>query len=83
MNYDNSDAFEFPIDGTLDLHTFDPKDVKELIVDYIDACLEKEIFHLRIIHGKGRGVLLKITQSVLEKHPAVVSFRHESGTGGG
>lgn len=71
-----------PLDGTLDLHTFDPKDVKELIPDFIEACLEKEIYHVRIIHGKGKGVLRQIVHSILEKHPAVASFRHESGSGG-
>ncbi|UCD18694.1 MAG: Smr/MutS family protein [Candidatus Zixiibacteriota bacterium] len=69
------------IDGTLDLHTFDPKDVKELIPDYIDACLERGITQLRIVHGKGRGVLRRIVHAALEKHPAVISFRHESSGG--
>ncbi|PKK81948.1 MAG: DNA mismatch repair protein MutS [candidate division Zixibacteria bacterium HGW-Zixibacteria-1] len=82
MEQDNSEAHEMPLDGTLDLHTFDPKDVKELIPDFIEACLEKEIYHVRIIHGKGKGVLRQIVHSVLENHPAVASFRHESGSGG-
>jgi DNA-nicking Smr family endonuclease len=76
------DDFEMPIDGTLDLHTFQPGQIKKLIPDYIDACLEKGITRLRIIHGKGRGVLRSIVHSQLQKHPAVASFRHESGSGG-
>jgi len=73
---------DFPIDGTLDLHTFKPGEVKELIFDYIETCLDKEIYHLRIIHGKGTGILREIVHAVLKKHPGVVSFRHESGSGG-
>jgi len=77
-----SDYIEMPVDGTLDLHTFDPKDVKQLIPDYIETCLEKKIYRIRIIHGKGKGVLRQIVHSVLDKHPAVLSYRHESGSGG-
>lgn len=73
---------EMPIDGTLDLHTFSPGDVKELIPDYIEACLEKGIYQLRIIHGKGKGVLRRTVHSLLDRHPQVASYRHESGSGG-
>ncbi len=78
----DDDPIELPIDGTLDLHIFDPKEVKQLIPDYIEVCLERKIFQLRIIHGKGTGVLRQITHSILEKHPAVKSFRLDPESGG-
>ncbi|OGC76709.1 MAG: DNA mismatch repair protein MutS [candidate division Zixibacteria bacterium RBG_16_50_21] len=71
-----------PIDGTLDLHTFSPNEVKTLIPDYIEACLEKEITELRIIHGKGSGTLRALVHSILEKHPKVSSYWQEEGSGG-
>ncbi|UCC80926.1 MAG: Smr/MutS family protein [Candidatus Zixiibacteriota bacterium] len=74
---------EYPIDGTLDLHTFKPADVKELVKDYIESCLEKGVYRIRIIHGKGTGTLRRIVQSALDKHPAVAEYRHEEGSGGG
>ncbi len=74
---------EMPIDGVLDLHTFQPKEVKELVVDYIEECLKRGIYDLRIIHGKGTGTLKAIVHSVLKKHPAVLSFREADLTAGG
>jgi len=73
---------EIPIDGELDLHTFSPAEVKDLVPDYIEACFEKGIFELRIIHGKGRGVLRRSVQSILEKHALVESFRIGDETSG-
>ncbi len=78
----SDEPIEYPIDGTLDLHQFRPQEVKDVVVDYIDACLERGIYTLRIIHGKGIGVQREIVRSILKKHPAVVSFRHEGGSGG-
>jgi len=66
---------ELPVDGILDLHTFNPKEIGDLIPDYIEACLEKNITSLRIIHGKGKGVLRRSLHAILEKHPDVVSYR--------
>ena len=73
---------EIPIDGVLDLHAFSPKDVKDLIPEYIEECLRKGITELRIIHGKGTGTLKAIVHGVLEKNPHVADFR-DAGMGGG
>ncbi len=72
---------EFPINGELDLHTFHPKDVKELVPEYIHACREKDIYRIRIIHGKGKGVLRRIVHSILQDMPEVEHFWQE-GMGG-
>jgi DNA-nicking Smr family endonuclease len=80
MNAD--EPVRLPIDGVLDLHTFSPKDVKDLVPEYIEECLRRGITDLRIIHGKGTGVLKGIVHSLLEKNPHVASFK-DAGTGGG
>ena len=76
-----SEPIEFPINGVLDLHTFRPKDVKDLVPEYIAACLRRGIFQIRIIHGKGTGVLRKTVHLILEKHPDVRSFGTPSDAG--
>jgi DNA-nicking Smr family endonuclease len=82
MKNDNDQPVKYPIDGTLDLHMFSPKETIAIVPEYIEACLEKGIYSVRIVHGKGIGVQREIVQSILRKHPSVKSFRHESGTGG-
>lgn len=71
---------EFPIDGILDLHTFSPRDVKSLVPEYIEACLEREIYQIRVIHGKGIGSLRETVHSILRKNPQVESFNLDSGS---
>lgn len=82
MGHDEDNPIEYPIDGTLDLHEFTPEDTKDVVEEYIRICLEKGIFSLRIVHGKGRGVKRRIVHSLLDRHPHVAGYRHEGGSGG-
>lgn len=70
-----NEIIEIPIDGILDLHTFHPKEVPELLVDYINECIKNNIYDLRIIHGKGKGILQKRVHSLLKKNLFVESFK--------
>jgi DNA-nicking Smr family endonuclease len=72
---DADDAVELPIDGELDLHTFAPHEVKELVAEYVDTAAARGILELRIVHGKGTGALRRLVHAVLERHELVVAFR--------
>lgn len=74
MRKEADGAVEIPIEGTLDLHTFKPSDVKDLVPEYLRECAAKGILRVRIIHGKGTGVLARIVRSALDKMPEVASY---------
>ena len=72
-----------PIDGNLDLHLFHPREVPDLLDDYFEECVRTGILEIRVIHGKGSGVLKKRVRSHLAKHPRVASFREAPPDAGG
>jgi dsDNA-specific endonuclease/ATPase MutS2 len=74
MTDNPDDPIEFEINGELDLHTFRPQEVGELVPDYIGLCLEKEITRVRIIHGKGIGTLRETVHALLKKDERVEHF---------
>ena len=63
-----------PIEGTLDLHTFAPRDIKSVVEEYVHAAHEAGLREVRLIHGRGKGVQRGIVQSALEAHPLVEQF---------
>jgi dsDNA-specific endonuclease/ATPase MutS2 len=77
------EIIEYPIEDSIDLHTFRPNEVKDLLHDYLEAAGEKGFEEVRIIHGKGSGVLRRIVHSALKAHPLVRSFREAGSESGG
>ena len=77
------DIIRLPIEDVLDLHTFQAKEVSNLLDDYFEACIQKGILLVRVVHGKGRGVLKKRVHSILKRHPLVERFGDAPGDGGG
>jgi len=71
------------VDGVLDLHTFQPREVKSLVLEYLTECRSRGIFRVRIIHGKGTGQLYQTVHSILERHPDVATFHLASEHFGG
>ena len=69
-----NELFDYPVDGTLDLHMFKPQDVKSALEEYLFQCRINGIHYVRIIHGKGQGVLRQIVHSYLSKCEFVKEF---------
>ena len=67
-------AHHLPIDDHLDLHTFQPRDIKSVVEEYVNAAHEAGLREVRLIHGRGKGVQRGIVQQALERHPLVVEF---------
>ena len=70
-----SDPVVVPIEDSIDLHAFSPKDIPSVVEEYIEQCIRAGIYEARIIHGRGQGIQRQIVRSVLEKIPLVLSFK--------
>ena len=78
----NNSPVRIPIDGVIDLHTFAPHEASDAVNEYLNVCAQKGIPEVKIIHGKGKGVLRRTVEAALEKHPLVLSFRQDPGPSG-
>jgi dsDNA-specific endonuclease/ATPase MutS2 len=67
-------AVEIAITDVLDLHSFRPSEVADVVRDYLDAAYERGFRDLRIIHGKGIGVQRQTVRTLLERDPRVEAF---------
>ena len=79
MNANGEEEFsqgpvQMPITGELDLHSFRPQDLGDLIPAYIEECRTRGIYKIRIVHGKGIGNVRRSVQAILSRHPDVLNF---------
>ena len=63
-----------PIEGTLDLHSFAPRDIRSVVDEYVTEAHAAGFREVRLIHGRGKGVQRGIVQQALERHPLVLQF---------
>lgn len=83
MISESSEIVNLPITGTLDLHNFNPKEIKDLVNEYLLECQKARILSGRIIHGKGMGTLQKTVRSILDKNNSVLGFQLGNESNGG
>lgn len=68
-----------PITDELDLHTFRPNEVGDLLQDYLGECQKLGIRQVRVIHGKGTGTLRTGVHAVLGRMEMVESWAWPAG----
>ena len=67
-------AHHVPIEDSIDLHAFAPRDIPSVVEEYLTAAHEAGYREVRLIHGRGKGIQRAIVQAALERHPLVVAF---------
>jgi len=63
-----------PIEDSLDLHAFAPRDISAVVRDYLEECARRGFREVRLIHGRGSGTQRALVRSLLGKHPRVLGF---------
>lgn len=80
---DPLEPVELPITDVLDLHSFRPAEVPDVVREYLDAAYDKGFRAVRIIHGKGIGVQRQTVRTLLSRDPRVEAFGDAPGEAGG
>ena len=77
------DVVEVPVGPELDLHSFAPREIPDVVESYLEACVEKGLVEVRLIHGRGKGVQRAVVRRLLSTHPHVKSFEDAAPASGG
>jgi DNA-nicking Smr family endonuclease len=71
---DPSEPVHLPIEDSLDLHAFAPRDVRPVVEEYLKEAAARGLREVRLIHGRGIGAQRASVQSLLAGHPLVLRF---------
>ena len=82
---DDSDEapFELEVSDVLDLHSFPPREMRELVRDYLELALERGFLQVRIVHGRGIGVQREAVRRILAADPRIEAFGDAPAEAGG
>jgi len=77
--FDDSEEFApdevvVPLEDRIDLHPFQPRDIRSVVESYLEQALEAGFSEVRLIHGRGIGVQRESIRSLLKRHPHVLEF---------
>lgn len=74
MEEDEDPVVHLPLEDRLDLHPFAPRDIPDVVAEYVETAWTHGLAEVRLIHGRGRGVQRAVVQRVLAAHPRVATF---------
>jgi dsDNA-specific endonuclease/ATPase MutS2 len=77
------DPIRLPITDVFDLHSVPPRDMQDVVREYLLEARHRGFRALRIIHGRGIGVQREIVRSILERTDFVEEFRDAPAEAGG
>ncbi len=73
---ETDEPIDIEITDSIDLHSFDARDVRSVTEAYLFEAYKKKFSIVRIIHGKGVGVQREIVRNVLSETDFVRSFKN-------
>lgn len=82
-DHSEEEAVEVPITGELDLHAFAPRDIPSVVEEYLEACRERGILRVRLVHGRGKGVQRAVVRRLLGELESILDFRDAPPLAGG
>lgn len=82
-NEENDTPVVIPIEDSLDLHSFAPREIRTVVEEYLFQCRSKGFREVRIIHGRGRGIQRSLVREVLKASVFVSGFRDAAPEAGG
>jgi dsDNA-specific endonuclease/ATPase MutS2 len=80
---ESPDEIALPIEDVLDLHSFPPREIPDLVRDYLDEACARGFTQVRIIHGRGIGVQRAAVRAILERDSRVTAFGDAPAEAGG
>jgi len=72
-----------PVETSIDLHAFSPRDVLSVVEEYLEAAAGIRYREVRLIHGKGTGAQRASIRALLARHPLVESYSDAPPDAGG
>jgi len=76
IEIESEEPIEIEITDSIDLHSFHPSEIRDVVEAYLAEAHKKGFGIVRIIHGKGVGVQREIVRKVLSETDFVDSFKN-------